>query len=193
LYSQFPLFQSHIDLAHRYWKELVLPGDTIIDATCGNGHDTLVLCKLDADAVYGIDLQQSAVNNTNQLLKQNLSPQQLSRVKILLHSHACFPAEIPENSVRLIVYNLGYLPGGNKNITTMVETTLASLEAARKLLLPGGAISITCYPGHEEGQKEKNAIIDYASKLSPQVWNCFEFSSLNRKQAPSLLLLQKTK
>jgi SAM-dependent methyltransferase len=193
MYSKFPLFQSHIDLAHRYWKELVIAGDTIIDATCGNGHDTLLLSQHvgHKGSVWGLDIQQDALDKTRCLLEQNLSPEHMQKIILRKHSHARFPEEIQENSIKLIVYNLGYLPGGSKSLTTRAETTLSSLEHAQKLILPGGAISITCYPGHPEGKNEEEAILTHTSTWPPQIWNCLHHRSLNRLQAPSLLFLQR--
>lgn len=194
--KQYSLFQSHLDLAHHYWKHLIHPGDIVIDATCGNGHDTLELCRLTlnstAGQVYALDIQQDALKTTQKRLTEHLLPDQLARVQIRLGCHSQFPPDIAPQSVRLIVYNLGYLPGGQKKTTTMTETTLQSLKQAQDLILPGGAISVTCYPGHPQGQEEELAIIEYLSSFRPQEWSCCHHRWLNRQQAPSLLLIQKS-
>lgn len=192
--SPFPLFQSHLDLAHQYWRRLVQPGDFVIDATVGNGRDTLFLCQLalleNQGMVWGFDIQAIALEKAHRLIKESLPEPLVSRVKLFQQSHSQFPKEIPPHSVKLIAYNLGYLPGGNKGITTIVQTTLASLEDAKKLIMPGGAISITCYPGHPEGKQEEEALINYMRSLSPQSWNCCYHQWLNRAESPSLLLFQ---
>jgi hypothetical protein len=191
----FPLFQSHLDLAHAYWQRLVQPGDCVIDATCGNGWDTLALaqCALGPDkgVVYALDLQPEAVAATHSRLQAALDSGRFARVHVLQQSHDHFPAEISQGSVRLIVYNLGYLPGGDKALTTCLETTLASLEQALPLLCSGGCLSLTTYPGHAAGEKEHHALLAFASALDPAVWSCCHHRWLNRNAAPTLLLIQR--
>lgn len=184
----FPLFQSHLDLAHSYWDKLVAPDDLVIDATCGNGHDTLKLSQLAYKGkVYAFDVQQKAVCNTKKFLGD------ISNVLLEARCHSTFPDQIPHGTIKLIVYNLGYLPGGNKQFTTVAETTLASVRAATQLIMPGGAISITCYPGHQQGAIELEMILKYAESLPPQIWNCCFHQWMNRAASPGLLLMQRAK
>lgn len=191
----FPLFQSHLDLAHTYWTQLVQPGDLVIDATCGKGHDTLKLCQLalsgDKGKVYAFDIQLTAIETTRLHLMSSLTSEEWACVYLQQRCHASFPEEIEVKSVKLIVYNLGYLPGGDKTRTTQVDTTLRSLQQAQTLLQPGGAISITCYPGHLEGEKEQHALLQEIACLCPKEWSCCHYTWLNRTRAPSLLLLQR--
>lgn len=193
--SSFSLFQSHLDLAHSYWSQIVQIGDTVIDATCGNGHDTLKLCQLalsiDKGKVYALDIQAQAIHSTSHYLQTHLSPEQKRGVEFHQRCHSTFPDDIQPGSIKLIVYNLGYLPGGDKAQTTQRETTLQSLHQAQELLKPGGLISLTCYPGHAEGAKEQEFLLNYAASLSPYRWSCCHHCWLNRKQAPSLLIIQK--
>lgn len=184
----YPLFQSHIDLAHSYWERLVLPNNTIIDATCGNGHDTLFLASLNPGTLYACDIQEKAISTTKEKLGEHHQ-----NVKFVLGCHSSFPEKIEEGSVKLIVYNLGYLPGGDKAFTTELESTLESIKSARDLIAPGGAISITCYPGHPEGAKEEEKLLEECSKLDPKKWNCCHHRWLNRKNSPSLLFLQHSR
>jgi tRNA G37 N-methylase Trm5 len=188
--TNFPLFSSHIDLAHKCWAGLVQDGDTVIDATCGNGHDTLMLAKLNSARVYAIDIQDKAIQASKEYIKMHLSDMEQSKIQWICASHAAFPAHIPEGSVRLIVYNLGYLPGGDKSLVTRFDTTLQSLENALRLIMPGGCISLTCYPGHPEGAVEEVAVLDFAARLNPAEWSCCHHRWLNRRQSPSLLIIQ---
>lgn len=183
----FPLFQSHLDLAHSYWKELLSEESTVIDATCGNGHDTLALAAMPCKKVVAIDIQEEAIESA----KERLDPSFKDKVSFYKQCHSTFPDEAAPNSVQLIVYNLGYLPGGDKSQTTMAETTLLSIQNASLLLCRGGAISITCYPGHEEGALEEEKIIELVSQWSPKEWSCCHHRWLNRNRSPSLLLIQK--
>lgn len=182
--SQFPLFQSHLDLAHTLWKKVILPGDIVIDATCGNGNDTLVLAKiLEQGTLYAIDIQKKAL----EIAKQKLETE--NHIRWIHACHSKFPQEITH--AKLIVYNLGYLPGGRKEVTTQTETTLMSIQNGLKLLVDGGCMSITCYPGHPEGAKEEENILAFASQLDPKTWSCCHHRWINRNQSPSLLWIQK--
>lgn len=194
--SKFPLFQSHLDLAHTYWQSLLRVGDIAIDATCGNGQDTLLLAQLCLNdlqgLIYAIDILPKAVELSKVHLQNNLNEKSFQRIHWHVRCHSQFPQEIATESVKLIVYNLGYLPGGgNKNLTTQVETTLQSLKQALQLIQPGGAVSMTLYPGHSEGEKEEHEILKFVKELSPFSWNCCHHRWLNRAKSPSLLLIQK--
>ena len=183
-------FHPHLALAHRYWTELLQPGDNVIDATCGNGKDTLKLAQLLSceSHVVALDIQPLAIERTKKLLA---GIEQLGHVHFFEQSHAVFPSMAYQVPIRLIVYNLGYLPGGEKSLTTRRESTLESFASARSLIEPGGMISITCYPGHEEGQHEQAALLDVARTLDPREW-CIAFHSWpNRPLSPTLLIIQK--
>jgi hypothetical protein len=192
----FPIFSSHLDLAHHYWKLLLKQGDAIIDATCGNGKDTLELASLilreNSGTLIGLDIQPQALIETSERLKENFNISQLNNVHLFQQSHDEFPLIAYEKKIKLIVYNLGYLPGGDKKITTQVETTLKSIRKSLELIVSGGALSITCYPGHEEGKHEQAAIIQLLSELDPKIWSCSFHQWLNRSSSPSLAFLQKT-
>jgi len=195
--ERFPIFQSHIDLAQSYWSKLVKSGDIVIDATCGNGHDTLLLARLaltaDSGYLYGFDIQKEAIDSTRENLQSQLSLPLLERVFLHQRSHSNLVDALPSGCrPKLIVYNLGYLPGGDKAMTTMLDTTLQSIQQAQALIANGGAISITCYPGHLEGLQEESALMEIVCQLPAATWSCCHHRWLNRKNAPSLLLIQKS-
>jgi len=173
-------YNSHLDLAHQIWAKAAKPGDWAIDATCGNGHDTAFLAKHFA-GVIALDIQEQALENTRKLV------QDCNNVHLFHQSHETFPA-LP-HPIRLIVYNLGYLPGGDKQLTTQASSTLMSIQNA--LRLAQSLISITCYPGHPEGQREEEAILDFCQDLPPDMWNVSFHSFRNRIKAPSLVVIQK--
>lgn len=194
--STFPLYQSHLDLAHFYWKQLLIPGDIVIDATCGNGKDTLFLAQLaiknGEGQIFAHDVQPEALESTKIYLEKYLTESQMNQIIFVRGCHSTFSDRLKKESVKLIVYNLGYLPGGNKEKTTLWETTLTSLRNACSLISLGGAISITCYPGHSAGALEEEKIISFTRELSPKDWNCCFHQWVNRSSSPSLILLQKT-
>ncbi|MFQ5730150.1 MAG: class I SAM-dependent methyltransferase [Waddliaceae bacterium] len=195
MHERFSLFHSHIDLAHKHWKSLVRPGDTVIDATCGNGHDTLFLAGLaltpKTGSLYALDLQPIAIESCRELLLNNLPRDVFEKIHFIEGCHSILPKGILPESTKLIAYNLGYLPGGDKTKTTRAKTTLKSLRQAQVIIQAGGVISVTCYPGHPEGKEEEKAILEYAETLDPKRWSCCHHSWINRKKAPSLLFIQK--
>ncbi len=189
--TEFPLFSSHLDLAHMYWASIIRPEDSVIDATCGNGHDTLALARMGPKGLYALDIQAEALKNAKKLTNQLLTALEWDKITWVLCSHEAFPCEIEENTIKCIVYNLGYLPGGDKSLTTQAETTLNSLKNALKLVQSGGCISLTCYPGHPEGAEEEQCLLEYASTLDPKIWSCCHHRWTNRNKAPSLMIIQK--
>jgi hypothetical protein len=154
---------GHIPISKLLWKEVVKPGDLVIDATAGNGHDSMDLAKLALTSTSGyvhcIDIQERAIASTKERLQKDLPVEVFKRISFHCQSHECFPSEILRNSASLICYNLGYLPGNNRNlmdganlIITRTESTLKSLEVAMSVVKENGLISVTCYRGHEGGE-----------------------------------------
>lgn len=180
----------HISLAQKHWAHHLSPTDFAIDMTCGNGHDTLFLRQLlTAGTLFGFDIQPSALQNTKDRLQAN---NRLQGVHLFLRSHANLELEIPfPKPPQLVVYNLGYLPGGDKGIVTTAATTLQSLAKATPILPTGGALSIICYPGHPEGRIEEEAVLDWASSLPSQEWEVCFHRWINRVQAPSFCWIVK--
>lgn len=174
-------------LAQAQWQTIISPGDTVIDATCGNGHDTLFLAKLlqGKGFLISYDIQKQALDNAKSLLEKTLSPEEQATITFKHASHASFT----EEQAKLIVYNLGYLPGGDKSITTMTESTIASLQSALEIV--SGAISMTCYPGHEEGKKEVHALEQFLKTLPASKWSICQEKWLNRESAPIHYLIIK--
>ncbi|MBO4218085.1 MAG: methyltransferase domain-containing protein, partial [Erysipelotrichaceae bacterium] len=130
-----------------------------IDATCGNGHDTLYLAQR-CRFVYGFDIQQQAIENTEKLLSEN----GMENYMLLNCSFSRMEEIVPEGA-DIITFNLGYLPGGDKSITTTAEETIRGLDAALRMLNPQGIIALTMYWGHEEGKRERQALLDYCRQL----------------------------
>lgn len=160
-----PLAQSHI-----WISAVVKAGDKAIDATCGNGHDTLFLAKLvgKQGKVFAIDLQETAVMNTQQLLSINQIDAQSYQLLCGCHGEVL---EQIEDKVSVIMFNLGYLPGANKQIITMPTTTIKALDSASLRIELGGLLSIMCYRGHPGGAQESEAVLAWARSLEPSTWS----------------------
>lgn len=183
------LFTSNIvTLSHEIFRRIVKPGDTVVDATCGNGKDSLQLAKLldGRGRLVMYDIQQAAIDNTQALLRSHLIHDEQLTLEFKLQSHEY----ISEKGVKLVHYNLGYLPKGDKAITTLTSSTLTSIKTALSLLSSKGCVSVVCYPGHQEGERETIALEHLAQTLSSQLWQVNSYTIMNRKSAPRLLLFQ---
>ncbi|KAK8918460.1 hypothetical protein KSP39_PZI021238 [Platanthera zijinensis] len=185
------------EVAHLIWKNIILRGDTVVDATCGNGYDTMALLKLIADGstrgrVYGLDIQKSALENTSYLLRESVDEDRWDLVKLSLLCHSRMEDIVPKDiPVRLIAFNLGYLPGGNKTIITKPHTTMSALQAASRLLMSGGLISVVVYVGHSGGREEFETVLSFASGLSVESWSSFKFETVSRPSGPALVFILK--
>ncbi len=180
----------HLTIAHQYWKNLINAG-RIIDATAGNGHDSIFLLNLlDRGKLSIFDIQKKALENTKRRIEENL-PDKLDLCDFYHKSHDCLDQLFEPESIDLIVYNLGYLPGANKNLTTQTSSTIASIKQALKLIKPTKGISITCYPGHIEGQKELYTIYQLLEELDPKKFQVCYHTWINREKAPTLFWIIK--
>ena len=146
--------------AHDTARSLLHEGDLAVDATAGNGHDTLFLANTVGQAghVYAFDIQPAALDATGHRLKKAALT---ACVTLILASHTRMHAHLPptwKGNVAAIFFNLGYLPGGDHSIITSPATTLPALDAAATLLKIGGLLSILVYPGHTGGIEEASAV-----------------------------------
>ncbi len=176
--------KSILNRVNLIYKTLVKPGDIVIDATCGNGNDTLTLSKL-AKKVFAFDIQTNAINNTSKLLKKN----KLNNVTLINDSHEKIDKYLKEykNKISLITFNLGYLPGGDKSILTNHKSTINAVKKGLTMLNNKGVILATCYP-HKEGKKEAREIIKY---LNNNKINYIIYKNTNNKNAPFLIEIKK--
>lgn len=173
-----------------YLLAFLKEGFVAIDATCGNGFDTLNLAEKvgKTGRVYAFDVQKEAITNTKKILQENnLS----SSVKVILDSHENI-LEYVKEKIDCCVFNLGYLPSSNKEIKTNYVSTIKALEKSMSILKKGGIISICAYVGHEGGQKEYEEIIKYLSTKSKKEFNIIEIHHLGRKEtSPKLIIIEK--
>ncbi len=184
----------HLQLAHKYWEKHLKQGDSALDATCGNGKDTLKLAQLVGieGCIIGLDIQEEAIAKTRAHLKAHLSPEHYKKIFLFLQSHAEQPPIAYKTPPKLIVYNLGYLPGGDKSRTTVMESTVESLKKSLSILSPDGMISLTCYPGHKEGAREQEALLPLLYQLNSLEWKIdSHFPPEERPLSPSLHIVKK--
>lgn len=169
------------------WAQLLLesrlrPGDVVIDATAGNGHDTLFLARhvLPGGHVFAFDVQAEALTQTRARLEAaSFDPASFT----LVHAgHETLSAALPESfhgSVRACMFNLGYLPGGDKGRITQVATTLSALGQALDFLAEDGILTIVVYPGHEGGADEARQVESWLGSQSPDIWEIQKVAFLN--------------
>ena len=157
----------------------------MVDATIGNGYDTLFLCKKATQGmVFGFDIQDDAIVNTSKVLVD------YNNFKLYKKSHEYIYDTLSdyEGKISLILFNLGYLPGGNKDITTKFESTIKALEGSIKLLNNKGAVLVVIYPGHDAGKKEEAKILDWLKEKD--IKHTF-YRNTENVIAPYLLVLYK--
>lgn len=160
--------------------------DLVIDATVGNGNDTLFLAKIvNKGFVYGFDIQESAIDNTKKLLNDYT----INNVKLIKDSHVFMNKYIKNNTISLIVFNLGYLPNGDKSITTKYQTTIKAIKNGLSLLNNKGIILIVIYPGHNEGYLESIEINKFLKSLTN--YKIKHYYNTNNKKAPYLIEIKK--
>lgn len=161
-------------------EKFIKPGDITVDATCGNGFDTLRLSKL-SKKVFAFDIQKEAIKRTKKILDDN----NVCNVTLINDSNENIRKDLKEydKKVSLIMFNLGYLPNFNKDVMTNAKTSLKSIKESIKMLNKKGIILVTCYP-HKEDVKESKAIINYLDKNNI---NYIIYRNTNNKNAPFLI------
>jgi tRNA G37 N-methylase Trm5 len=171
-------------------SEMIREGDVVVDATAGNGHDTLFLAKLVGirGKVYAFDIQEEALRKTGSLLEENGC---LAQVELIHDGHENIGKYVKEQ-VRCVMYNLGYLPGGDKSIITQGTTTISSLEQATHLLSKEGVISLMVYSGHPGGLSEAEEVENFVKSLTSPPWHVLKWQKINGTQrGPYLIVLYK--
>ena len=167
-------------------KEVIDKNSVVVDATAGNGNDTLFLAKTSAKKVYAFDIQTLAIDNTTKLIEE---AELTDKCEIVLDSHFEFDKYI-NGKIRAVVFNLGYLPNADHEITTTIKTI-------KKFLLRleiGGRIVIVVYWGHENGKVEKEALLNELQNLDQKEAEVLVYQFINQKNnAPFIIAIEKRK
>ncbi|NLD18663.1 MAG: hypothetical protein GX663_00225 [Clostridiales bacterium] len=183
------IIKSPTHLSMYILKEYIEPGDILIDATCGNGKDTLYLAMLKPSKLYAFDIQEEAIDTTRKLLMSQGYAGKLEdgTISLLQTSHINIPFYV-KRGIKAIVFNLGYRPGGDKSITTSAENTVKAVKFCLNLLQNDGIICITMYSGHQEGTVEKDLLLTYTKGLDPTLYHVAYFNMLNQPNHPPEIL-----
>ncbi|NCG09020.1 MAG: hypothetical protein GWO81_05565 [Verrucomicrobia bacterium] len=177
---------------HKRLKARVRSGDFAVDATGGNGHDSLLLAELvgACGRVCSIDIQAAAIGATRKRLRE---ADCLKQVQLIEENHATALATLAEAAPRAtaIVFNLGYLPGSDKAVQTDTANTLTALDASAALLAPDGLLAVTAYRGHSGGQLESEAVAQWMHKKEAAGWilECHDPGFRERHPPPVLWLI----
>ena len=171
-----------LEMAHDFLAQVITQEDIVVDATMGNGHDTLFLAQL-AKQVYAFDIQEQALEKTSQRLQEA----GLTNAELILQGHETVDQFVTE--VKAAIFNLGYLPSADKSIITQPQTTLEALDKLCHMLVKGGRIAIMIYYGHEGGDIERDAVMDFVSQLSQQEYTASIYRTLNQINNPPFLVM----
>lgn len=174
-----------ISISKDIFKTYIKEGDIVLDATVGNGNDTLDLARLvgNKGKVYGFDIQSIAIENTRNLLTEN---NQLDNVILINDNHVNIDKYIDE-PLDLAIYNLGYLPKGDKSLKTDAYSTVVSVSKTLNLLGNNGILIIISYIGHPGGLEEKAALEEMLISLNQKEYNVLKNEFINQQNFPPLL------
>ncbi|WP_078430076.1 class I SAM-dependent methyltransferase [Alkalihalobacterium alkalinitrilicum] len=171
-------------------EKAINSGDIAIDCTAGNGHDTSFLANRVGENghVYSFDIQKTAIEKTTKRIREQ---ELLNRVTLFHKSHdqltKCIPAH-HQGMIKGAIFNLGYLPGGDKEIVTTPHSTLSAIEQLIEMLDVGGIIVLVIYHGHDQGKFEKEAVVRYAEQLNQEKTHVLKYEFINQKNNPPFIV-----
>lgn len=185
-------FKQAVAFSHDLLREHVPSGGIAVDATAGNGYDTALLAELvgPQGQVYAFDIQRQALERTAERLEK-LGFR--DRVTLIEDGHQ-FLQRYVTCGIDAAIFNLGYLPGGDKTIITRPDTTLQALRSAVAQLNQGGLVVLVIYTGHSGGRQELAAILDFVKELDGRTFNVLQYRFLNQPgQPPQVIAIKKRK
>ena len=178
-------------LAMTMVEKYVKKGDIVVDATAGNGNDTLALANLvgETGKVYAFDIQEEAIEKTRNLLAES---SRFYNVMLICDSHEKIADYIEEKGqVSAALFNLGYLPSGDKSISTTAKSSIKAIDESLRILKKGGMVSIVMYPGTEIGKTERDAVLSYAQNLPHNEYHvCYSSFPNQPETSPEILLIE---
>ena len=177
-------FDNAVKASHILLGEYLKDGMDVLDMTMGNGQDCFFMLEKigQKGLLYAFDIQKEALENTKKILNDFSS----DNYSLILDSHENCDKYVMDNSIDAVIFNLGYLPCGNKEIYTRPETTLIALEKSLRLLKRCGVIFLVSYIMHDQG-KEHAKIMEYIGLLEQRAYNVFVLQYANQKNDPPVL------
>ncbi|GEK28376.1 tRNA (mnm(5)s(2)U34)-methyltransferase [Furfurilactobacillus siliginis] len=181
-----------LTFSHTIIEQVVLPGDLVVDATVGQGNDTRFLAALvgKTGRVLGFDIQQTALDETRTMLTLTGLRQQ---VELIHAGHETLAQKLTAtDQLSAVMFNLGYLPGGDHSVVTKAASTIAALQTACDNLRRSGVITLMVYTGHPGGEKEAAAVEQFVTGLPQKTFQVLRYQYINQQhQPPYLLIIQK--
>ncbi len=180
------MLKNAVELSHFYLKNYIDKGAFVVDATCGNGGDTVFLANLvgDSGKVLGFDIQQEAITNTAiRLENEGLS----HRVQLVLNGHEHMENYLTDNLADAFVFNLGYLPKGDHSLHTKPDTTISAIKTALQHLKQEGIIAISIYHGGDSGYEERDQVLSFLQTLNKHTYNVIIHQYTNKPNDPPIL------
>ena len=170
--------------------DVLNPGCIAIDATTGNGYDTVFLSRLAGSEgkVFGFDIQDEAIKQTEERLNEECLPENWT---LFCSGHENMLELIPEEyhgKINIVMFNLGFLPGSDKSVITKAETTLKAVRSALDLLCRGGVVSIAIYAGHPGGSEEDVAVRELCAELDYHTFRVIQSEMTNKPGYPIRML-----
>ena len=174
-----------LGVSHRFIQRHLPKGGFAVDATAGNGGDTLLLCETvgKEGRVLAMDIQAQAVENTRKLLE---AQGWQDTAQVVLDSHANLLQYVQPESADCVVFNFGWLPGGSHEIFTQKESSLEAIRQGLECLKPGGIMSLCVYYGRNNGYEERDAILDYVRGLDHRRYTVMVVEFANRINDPPI-------
>ncbi|WP_227396565.1 tRNA (mnm(5)s(2)U34)-methyltransferase [Jeotgalibacillus aurantiacus] len=175
-------------------ERAVSPGEVVIDATVGNGNDTLFLARLVGEhgRVYGFDIQKEAIDETMTKLEEH---ELKNRVLLFNQGHETIEDTLPpvhHGKVAGVVFNLGYLPGGDETIVTRPRTTISAVEQCLRVMKPGGMMVLVVYHGHPEGAVERDYLLRFAEQIDGMEAHVLRYQFINNQTpSPFIIAIEK--
>lgn len=185
------MLKTALHFSHQLLSECVQPDDVVIDATMGNGHDTVFLSQLvkETGHVYAFDIQEKALESTKKILEK----QSIHNASLIKDGHQNVLTYLPDNTmIKAAIFNLGYLPRGDKQITTTSDTTISAISSLLTILVEGGRLVLVLYSGHKEGMNEKEDVLSFAETLPQDYYSVLTYQFINQQNnPPSVLCIEK--
>jgi predicted methyltransferase len=170
-------------------EQVIQDGDTVVDATMGNGLDTLFLASRvgPRGIVLAYDVQEEALIKTRHRLEQE---GHLEQARLFLKGHQTVAEELEQldSPIAAAMFNLGYRPGGDKEVVTEPTNTIQALHALRQSLKKHGIITLVIYPGHAAGKVEKEALLQEISLWDQNEYHILQYQFINQKNDPPFLV-----
>lgn len=185
------MIQNAQKFSHSMLQECIKPGDCVIDATMGNGNDTIFLSKLvqKEGKVFAFDVQKAALVKTTEKI-QTLETKE--NIQLICDSHANLSNYV-QQPIQAAIFNLGYLPGSNKSIITTPDSTILAIKSIMKQLNLGGRIVLVCYWGHAGGDKELSQLQDFLPTLDQHEWTVLQYQFMNQQNQPPICFVIERK